>query len=54
MGREGKEETQINLADAEYIDKLFVRYPDYDFSYHMYRKKFNIRPEVKINLKEHK
>lgn len=54
MKREWWEETQIDLNDAEYFDKLFVRYPDYDFIYHMYSKKFTERPEVKINPKEHK
>ncbi len=54
MKREWWEETQIDLNDAEYFDKLFVRYPDYDFIYHMYSKRFTERPEVKINPKEHK
>ena len=54
MQREGREETQIDLIDAEYFDKLYVRYPDYDFIYHMYSKKFTTRPEVTINPKEHK
>jgi len=54
MKREGEEETQIDLSDAEYFDKLFVRYPEYDFIYHMFSKKFTTKPKVKINLKEHK
>lgn len=54
MQREGKEETQIDLTEAEYFDKLYVRYPDYDFIYHIFHKRFDIRPDVKINPEEHK
>lgn len=54
MKREGKEETQIDLSDAEYFNKLYVRYPDYDFIYHMYSKKFTTKPDVTINRNEHK
>lgn len=54
MLREGKEETQIDLEGAIYIDKLFVRYPEYDFTYHMFHKKFDIQPQVSINPEEHK
>ncbi len=54
MKREGEEETKIDLSDAEYFDKLFVTYPDYQFIYHMYSKRFAERPEVIINPKEHK
>jgi 8-oxo-dGTP pyrophosphatase MutT (NUDIX family) len=54
MQREGREETQIDFNDAEYFDKLYVRYPDYDFIYHMYSKKFTTKPNVTIDPKEHK
>lgn len=54
MQREGKEETQIDLEGAIYIDKLFVRYPEYDFTYHMFHKKFDIQPQVTIHPNEHK
>lgn len=54
MQREGKEETQIDLEDAIYFDKLFVRYPEYDFIYHMFHKKFDTQPQVMINPDEHK
>ncbi|MEI7558311.1 MAG: NUDIX hydrolase [bacterium] len=54
MQREGKEETQIDLTDAIYFDKLFVKYPDYDFIYHMFHKTFENKPDVKINPNEHK
>ena len=54
MQREGREETQIDLSDAKYFDKLYVRYSDYDFIYHMYSKRFGTKPDVTINLNEHK
>ncbi|MEI6672827.1 MAG: NUDIX hydrolase [bacterium] len=54
MKREGKQETTINLHGATYIDKLFVRYDDYDFVYHMFIKKFEKEPKVSINIEEHK
>lgn len=54
MKREGWEETQIDLSDAEYFDILFVTYPDYQFIYHMYSKRFAEKPNVTINEKEHK
>ena len=52
--REGKEETQIDLEGAIHFDKLFVRYPEYDFTYHIFHKKFDIQPTVIINPNEHK
>ena len=54
MQREGKEETQIDLEGVVYIDKVFVRYPEYDFTYHMFHKKFTTQPHVIINPNEHK
>ena len=54
MKREWWEETQIDLSDAKYFDKRYVRYPDYDFIYHMFHKKFTIEPNVIINPNEHK
>lgn len=54
MTREGKEETQIDLNDAEYFDKRYVRYPEYDFIYHMFSKRFTNKPNVTINPNEHK
>jgi 8-oxo-dGTP pyrophosphatase MutT (NUDIX family) len=54
MMREGKEETQISLDNITYIDKLYVRYPDYDFIYHMFHKRFDTQPNITINPNEHK
>ncbi len=54
MKREGDQETKINLRGAKYIDKRYVRYPDYDFVYHMFKKTFKEKPPVTINNEEHK
>ena len=54
MQREVKEETQLDVAGITYIDKIFVRYADYDFIYHMFYKKFTTQPHVTINPSEHK
>jgi len=54
MKREGDQETKIDLWDAKYIETLFVRYPEYDFIYHMFSKKFEEKPPVTINTQEHK
>jgi len=54
MEREGREETQIHLENAIYVDKVYVRYPDYDFIYHMFHKKFVTQPKVTIHSNEHK
>ena len=54
MGDEGEEETQIDLYDAEYIDKQYVRYSEYDFIYYMFKKIFEERPPVTISKEEHK
>lgn len=53
MQREGDEETKIDLESAIYFDKFFVRYPEYDFTYHIFHKNFDTQPNVIINLKEH-
>lgn len=54
MKREAKEETQIDLEDADYFDKLYVRYSDIDFIYHMFHKRFDTKPNVTIKPDEHK
>ncbi len=54
MVREGKEETGIMLDNITYIDKFYVRYPDYDFIYHIFHKIFDTQPNVTIHPNEHK
>ena len=54
--REIREETgvDINRDDIEYFREFFVRYPDYDFIYHIFSTRFDDKPEIIINRDEHK
>ena len=54
--REIQEETCVNLATQQfrYFDAVHVRYPEYDFIYHMFHARFDQKPEVFINTGEHK
>jgi 8-oxo-dGTP pyrophosphatase MutT (NUDIX family) len=40
--------------DVIYFQKVFVRYPTYDFIYHIFSLKLGKKPIVKINPNEHK
>ena len=55
MVRETKEETDVMIdqKDLTYFKKVFVRYPDYDFVYHMFHIQFTQKPKVTLNPKEH-
>ena len=54
--REVKEETGLDLQidNVFYKDCLYVRYPDYDFVYHVYHTKLDNCPEIKLSQNEHK
>ncbi|MDD2680656.1 MAG: NUDIX hydrolase [Patescibacteria group bacterium] len=56
MLREIKEETGQELfpADVEYLQTVYVRYPEYDFIYHMFRSRFSLLPIIKLSATEHK
>ena len=56
MLRELWEETGIKLAESDlaYFDKVYVRYPNFDFIYHIFSTKLANEPPVKINAIEHK
>lgn len=53
--REVLEETgmDLNMNDVEYFEKIYVRYPDKDFLFHMFYLKLDSKPEVKIEPNEH-
>ncbi|MEI6835580.1 MAG: NUDIX hydrolase [Candidatus Falkowbacteria bacterium] len=55
MLREIFEETgyKIDLSNLEYLDKVYVKYPEYSFIYHMFRLVVNSEPLIKINPEEH-
>ncbi len=52
--REVQEETGLELKNIKYFKKLYVQYPEYEFIYHIYHKKLKEKPQIKINLEEHK
>lgn len=52
--RETEEETGIFLKDPIYFKKLFVRFPEYDFVYHIFHEMLDELPEVKLCKTEHK
>jgi mutator protein MutT len=51
--RELEEETGIKAKKLKYFRKVFVRYPDYDYVYHIFSMKA-VDGKVTINDKEHK
>jgi|SRR5579884_162990 len=54
--RELREETSIQRQsiDLKHLTKVYVRYPDYDFIYHIFHLTLDREENVEINLKEHK
>ena len=54
--REVKEETgqQIAPGQLEYLTKIYVKYPEYHFVYHMFRVKLDRRPKIVLSKNEHK
>ncbi len=54
--RELAEETGLELtkADLSHVETIKVRFPDYDFIYHIFKTKLDRKPEVRINPAEHK
>lgn len=54
MIRELLEETSIEARNLTYNRTVYVRYPEYDFEYHMFEEKLIEEPQIKINPDEHK
>ena len=52
--RETLEETGIALNDPRYFKKLFVRFPEYDFIYHIFHELLDELQEVTLRNEEHK
>jgi 8-oxo-dGTP pyrophosphatase MutT (NUDIX family) len=56
MSRENAEETGIRIPEnrLELAYTTYVRYPDYDFCYHIFRHRLDgAKPEVRLNPQEH-
>ncbi len=56
MLRELREETGFKLSAEElvYFQKIYVRYSEYDFIYHIFHTKIEEEVQVSISDKEHK
>jgi len=54
--REIQEEIGLDLSREQvgFFDTVYVRYPEYDFVYHMFRAPFDQEPEIALNFAEHK
>ncbi len=44
---------KINHEELVEIGKLYVRTPDIDYVFYLYRKNFKIRPSIELGLEEH-
>ncbi len=55
MMRELAEETGLRADPSmlHFIDTVYVRYPAYDFTYHMFSMTTDTEPDIRINPKEH-
>jgi 8-oxo-dGTP diphosphatase len=53
--REIAEETGIELAEErfDFFKTAYVRYPDYDFIFHMYSARLEAEPSLVVSLSEH-
>lgn len=56
MVREIREETGLEIPPSQlsYFGKIYVKFPTYDFVYHMFDTKLANQPTVSINNIEHK
>jgi len=56
MLREIKEETGLTISSSQisYYSKVYVKFPTYDFIYHMFSTNFGNKPQITINNTEHK
>lgn len=54
VNREVIEETGWKLDEIKLLDTFYVRYPGYDFIFHMWHQKVAGPFDAKINPKEHK
>jgi len=52
--REIEEETGIELENVNFLKKVYVKYPEYDFIYYIFHAKLDKMPKIKINNSEHK
>lgn len=56
MVRELAEETAVELPESQlkYVEKFYAKYPGYDYIYHLFKTRLEVKPEVATNSEEHK
>lgn len=56
MLREIREETgqKLRSENLEYLTKVYVKYPEYHFVYHMFRARLAHLPRIELSVHEHK
>lgn len=56
LQRELREETGLDIParDLHYIDKVYTRYPKYDFTFYMYKTTISEDVKINVNSEEHK
>lgn len=56
MLREIEEETGIikQASELEFLETVYVKYPEYHFIYHMFKVVMDTRPDIRLSDKEHK
>ena len=56
MVREIEEEVGLTFApeDLKYFEGYYVRYPGYDYTYHVYHLPLSEKPALNLNTQEHK
>jgi 8-oxo-dGTP diphosphatase len=50
--REVLEETGVELKEPEFLKTVYIRYPEYDYVYHMFREVLDVKPQIKLEPKE--
>jgi 8-oxo-dGTP pyrophosphatase MutT (NUDIX family) len=56
MRREIGEETGIITTELGllHVSEMYVRYPEFDFIFHVFKLNFTEKPQTRVSLREHK
>lgn len=47
--REIQEECEFSLQNLEFVHTVYIRYPEYDYIYHMFKAVFGVKPKVTLD-----
>lgn len=50
--REIQEECQIKLTNPVFLQTVYIRYPDFDYEYYMFKEIVTAKPEVTLDVNE--